>query len=148
MIIFLLLLHYRASFSAVGSFFCSSRRRHTRCALVTGVQTCARPIFGLAAARSLDIDPAVPVVTLATAHPAKFRDAVERATGVRPPLPPRLGNLFDREERYEKLPGDYDAVKAHILAETARGCPAAHPATARRWPGGLRGGRQRRRADR
>jgi len=76
---------------------------------------------GLAAARSLDIDPAVPVVTLATAHPAKFRDAVERATGVRPPLPPRLGNLFDREERYEKLPGDYDAVKAFILAEAARG---------------------------
>ena len=76
---------------------------------------------GLAAARDLDIDPAVPVVTLATAHPAKFRDAVERATGVRPPLPARLGNLFDREERYEKLPSDYDAVKAHILAEAARG---------------------------
>ena len=36
---------------------------------------------GLAAARSLDIDADVPVVTLATAHPAKFRDAVERATG-------------------------------------------------------------------
>ncbi|SKB44415.1 threonine synthase [Sphingopyxis flava] len=76
---------------------------------------------GLAAARDLDIDPAVPVVTLATAHPAKFPDAVERATGVRPPLPARLGNLFDREERYEKLAGDYDAVKAHILAEAARG---------------------------
>ncbi|WP_447762956.1 threonine synthase [Sphingopyxis panaciterrae] len=76
---------------------------------------------GLAAARSLDIDPSVPVVTLATAHPAKFREAVERATGVRPPLPARLGNLFDREERYEKLPGDYDAVKAFVLAEAARG---------------------------
>jgi threonine synthase len=76
---------------------------------------------GLAAARALEIDGDVPVVTLATAHPAKFRDAVERATGVRPPLPPRLGNLFEREERYSKLPGDYDAVKAHILAEVARG---------------------------
>ena len=76
---------------------------------------------GLAAARALDIDADVPVVTLATAHPAKFRDAVERATGVRPALPARLGNLFDREERYEKLPGDYDAVKAHILREAARG---------------------------
>ena len=32
-----------------------------------------------------------------------------------------LGNLFDREERYEKLPGDYDAVKAYILSEVARG---------------------------
>lgn len=76
---------------------------------------------GLAAARALEIDADIPVVTLATAHPAKFREAVERATGVRPPLPARLGNLFDREERYERLPGDYDAVKAFVLAEAARG---------------------------
>jgi threonine synthase len=76
---------------------------------------------GLAAARALDIDADVPVVTLATAHPAKFREAVERATGVRPALPPRLGNLFDREERFTTLPGDYDAVKAFVLAEAARG---------------------------
>ncbi|WP_137869281.1 threonine synthase [Sphingopyxis sp. 2PD] len=76
---------------------------------------------GLAAARALDIDADVPVVTLATAHPAKFREAVERATGVRPPLPARLGNLFEREERFTKLPGDYDAVKAFVLAEAARG---------------------------
>jgi len=76
---------------------------------------------GLAAARQLDIDADIPVVTLATAHPAKFREAVERATGVRPALPARLGNLFDREERYTKLPGDYDAVKAFVLAEAARG---------------------------
>jgi threonine synthase len=76
---------------------------------------------GLAAARALEIDADIPVVTLATAHPAKFRDAVERATGVRPALPPRMGNLFEREERYERLPGDYDAVKAYVLAEAARG---------------------------
>lgn len=76
---------------------------------------------GLAAARALEIDADIPVVTLATAHPAKFREAVERATGVRPALPARLGNLFEREERYTKLPGDYDAVKAFILAEAARG---------------------------
>jgi threonine synthase len=76
---------------------------------------------GLAAARTLEIDADIPVVTLATAHPAKFREAVERATGVRPALPPRLGNLFEREERFTKLPGDYDAVKAFVLAEAARG---------------------------
>jgi threonine synthase len=76
---------------------------------------------GLAAARALDVDADIPVVTLATAHPAKFREAVERATGVRPPLPGRLGNLFDREERYTRLPGDYDAVKAFVLAEATRG---------------------------
>ena len=76
---------------------------------------------GLAAARAAELDADIPIVTLATAHPAKFRDAVERATGVRPPLPARLGNLFEREERYAKLPGDYDAVKAHIMTEAGRG---------------------------
>ena len=73
--------------------------------------------IGLSAARSIDIDPAVPIVTLATAHPAKFRDAVDRATGVRPILPRRIGDLFDREEAYDKLPGDYDAVKEFIIAK-------------------------------
>jgi threonine synthase len=69
---------------------------------------------GLAAALGSDLDPAVPVVTLATAHPAKFRDAVERATGVRPSLPSRIGNLFDREERYARLGAGYDEVTAYI----------------------------------
>ncbi|EQB02984.1 threonine synthase [Sphingobium quisquiliarum P25] len=69
---------------------------------------------GLAAARTLELDPSIPVVTLATAHPAKFRDAVERATGMRPPLPPRMGDLFAREEAYAKLPGTFDAVTAYV----------------------------------
>ena len=44
---------------------------------------------GVAAARrALAHDPATPVIALGTAHPAKFPDAVERATGVRPALPP------------------------------------------------------------
>ncbi|MBL8656886.1 MAG: threonine synthase [Altererythrobacter sp.] len=70
---------------------------------------------GLHAARSLDWAPGVPVVTLATAHPGKFRDAVERATGFRPSLPARVGDLFGREERYVTLPADYDTIRAHIL---------------------------------
>ena len=70
--------------------------------------------IGLAAARRADLAPDVPVVTLATAHPAKFRDAVERATGQRPALPARIGDLFDREERYASLPGTFDAVTAYI----------------------------------
>jgi threonine synthase len=74
--------------------------------------------IGLAAARRAETGDA-PVVTLATAHPAKFRDAVERATGARPALPPRLGDLFDREERYASLPGTYEAVTAYI-AERAQ----------------------------
>ena len=63
---------------------------------------------------------AVPVVTLATAHPAKFGDAVEAAIGVRPALPERLGDLFGREERYDRLTGDYDTVREYV---TARATP-------------------------
>jgi threonine synthase len=77
---------------------------------------------GLAAALELPVDPSVPVVTLATAHPAKFRDAVERATGVRPSLPSRAGDLFGREERYVTLPATFEAVTAYISEHaTARG---------------------------
>ena len=76
--------------------------------------------IGLHAARVAGIDPAVPVVTLATAHPAKFRDAVERATGIRPGLPQRVGDLFAREERYATLSGDYTAI-ADYVAERATG---------------------------
>jgi threonine synthase len=70
--------------------------------------------IGLHAARGADLPSHVPVVTLATAHPAKFRDAVERATGQRPPLPTRVGDLFDREERCAELPGGYADVAEHV----------------------------------
>jgi len=70
--------------------------------------------IGLHAARSAGLPPEVPVVTMATAHPAKFPDAVERATGQRPPLPARIGDLFEREERCVELPGDYAAVAAYV----------------------------------
>jgi threonine synthase len=70
--------------------------------------------IGLAAARSVELPAGVPVVTLATAHPAKFRDAVERASGLRPSLPARVQGLFDREERYATLPADLGAVEAYI----------------------------------
>ena len=56
-----------------------------------------------------------PLVTLATAHPAKFNDAVERAIGVRPGLPPRVGDLFGREEHFTELPGDYEAARKFVL---------------------------------
>jgi threonine synthase len=69
---------------------------------------------GLGAAHAAQVDPAVPMVTLATAHPAKFRDAVERATGVRPSLPSRAGDLFGREERYVTLPATFEAVTAYV----------------------------------
>ncbi len=57
---------------------------------------------------------AVPMVTLATAHPAKFPDAVEAATGIRPALPERMGDLFDRVERVTRVPNDLSALEALI----------------------------------
>jgi threonine synthase len=72
--------------------------------------------IGFHAARTSGLPREVPVVTLATAHPAKFPDAVERATGQRPELPARVGDLFDREERCAELPGDYAAVADYVAA--------------------------------
>jgi len=53
-------------------------------------------------------------VTLATAHPAKFPDAVERATGVRPPLPAHLADLFDLPEHVTRMPNDLAAVQEFV----------------------------------
>lgn len=74
---------------------------------------------GLGAAGRLARDPLVPLVCLATADPAKFPDAVEAATGVRPPLPRPLVDLFDRPERCDVLADDLDAVRAYIAARVA-----------------------------
>lgn len=73
---------------------------------------------GMVAARKVAADPAVPTVVLATAHPAKFPDAVEAATGTRPALPLWLGDLMTREERITHLPNEQAAVEAHVLAKT------------------------------
>ena len=73
---------------------------------------------GYSAARK--IEGAAPMVTLATAHPAKFPDAVEAATGIRPALPARLADLMHRPERYDFLPGTLDAVSAYINASNGK----------------------------
>ena len=76
---------------------------------------------GLAAARAARTDPSVPMVVLATAHPAKFPDAVEAATGVRPPLPEHLSDLFDRPEKFDTYPNDFETVRGAIEATLDRG---------------------------
>jgi threonine synthase len=62
-----------------------------------------------------------PMIAFACAHPAKFPDAVERATGIRPALPPALGELLERRERVVVLPNDLGAVARFIRAH-ARCC--------------------------
>lgn len=62
----------------------------------------------------------VPMVTLATAHPAKFPDAVERATGKHPQLPAHLSNLFDLPEKVNPISNDLLAVQSAVSAFTQR----------------------------
>ena len=69
---------------------------------------------GYAVAQQHRRDPGVPMVVLATAHPAKFPDAVQKATGERPTLPPRMADLFQRTERVDGLPNDIEALKELI----------------------------------
>jgi threonine synthase len=59
----------------------------------------------------------IPMLTMATAHPAKFPDAVERATGIRPGLPEHLSNLFDLPEFTTQLPNDLAIVEAFVAAQ-------------------------------
>jgi len=56
----------------------------------------------------------VPMITLATAHPAKFPQAVEAATGLHPALPPRMADLFDRPERVTPVANDLAAIETLI----------------------------------
>ena len=72
---------------------------------------------GIAAARATPLPAGVDKICIATAHPAKFPDAVEAATGVRPPLPERLASLTSLPERCAALPADADALR-RTIAET------------------------------
>ncbi|MGN7869842.1 threonine synthase [Paracoccus sp. 22332] len=80
----------------------------------TGEILCPHSAVGVAVAHQ-HVEPGVPMVTLATAHPAKFPDAVEAAIGVRPPLPPHMAGLFDLAERVTRVENDVQALKSLIL---------------------------------
>ncbi|SFS22022.1 threonine synthase [Yoonia litorea] len=60
-----------------------------------------------------------PMVTLATAHPAKFPDAVKAASGVAAPLPPRMADLYDRSERLTRVANDLSAIQSLIKERIA-----------------------------
>ncbi|MEO0966213.1 MAG: threonine synthase [Planctomycetota bacterium] len=97
------------------------RTVHDRCDLLIDPHT-ATGVYAVEVLKD-DIPRGTPVVTLATAHPAKFPDAVEQATGLRPPLPDHLADLYEREERYERLPNDLPAVMHRIDAHAAAPTP-------------------------
>ncbi len=84
------------------------RELHAR----TGETVCPHTAVGVKVAGEIATDS--PMVTLATAHPAKFPDAVEAATGRRPALPPRMADLFDRPERMVEVPNDLSKIQSLI----------------------------------
>jgi threonine synthase len=91
------------------------RRLHAECGYLADPHSA----IGIAAARAHPVA-GVPMIAMATAHPAKFPDAMERATGSRPPLPPRLADLYDRPEIFTRLPNDLAKIQAQVRALALR----------------------------
>jgi threonine synthase len=102
-------------------------RTYARSGLVIDPHTAVAVAAAEAALRQpgAEEDGAVPMVALASAHPAKFPEAVARATGVRPALPPALGDLLERRERILVLPNDLGMLKTFIRAQAQRTRSAA-----------------------
>jgi threonine synthase len=90
-----------------------------RAATQMGEVLCPHSAVGVQVAQAFT--GATPLVTLATAHPAKFPDAVEAATGQRPALPERMADLFDRPERVARVENDLAAIEAVIEARIPEG---------------------------
>jgi threonine synthase len=89
----------------------------------TGIVLDPHSAVAVAAARARRVDRGVPMVALATAHPAKFPDAVERAIGKKPEMPPRLAEVLHLPERAPQLPNALAAVEDYVRAH-ARAVPA------------------------
>jgi threonine synthase len=87
------------------------RRMDAECGMVVDPHTAV----GLSVARRF-VRPEAPMVSLATAHPAKFPDAVEKATGKRPALPVSLAGLMEAKEDYPRLANDFGAVRDFVLS--------------------------------
>ncbi|HEU4838570.1 MAG TPA: threonine synthase [Micavibrio sp.] len=89
------------------------------CYKETGYMIDPHTAVGLSAAWSAERDSAVPLVALACAHPAKFPDAVEKATGIRPPLPAHMADLYDRKEKFTVLPNDQTQLQDFVRKNTS-----------------------------
>ncbi|MBT8476318.1 MAG: threonine synthase, partial [Alphaproteobacteria bacterium] len=93
----------------------------TRALATTGELLCPHSAVGVdVAERHLQSAPATPMITLATAHPAKFPDAVEAATGIRPPLPNRMSDLYERNERVVRIDNSLSAIETLIEERIAK----------------------------
>ena len=116
----------RAEFDAIRTDEAATQAEMARSYRDTGHILDPHTAVGVSAARrALANDPATPMVVLGTAHPAKFPDAVERATGQHPPLPPHMADLMTRPERINRLPNDLAAVQRFIREHAATAMKAS-----------------------
>ena len=83
----------------------------------TGEVLCPHSAVGVSVAEAYS--GSTPMITLATAHPAKFPDAVEAAIGIRPALPPHMSDLLDRPERVTRVENDLKAIQSLIRERIA-----------------------------
>lgn len=86
---------------------------------LSGQLFCPHSVIGVESARVDSHFGRIPFVSLATAHPAKFPDAVEAASGKYPALPERLSDLMEREERFDALDNDETGLKNYIAKALA-----------------------------
>jgi threonine synthase len=107
----------------LGSLFTSQRvSDEETCEVIAGVYRDSEYLLdphsaiGFKAARDCCADPATPMITLATAHPAKFPDAIQQAGAGAAPLPQHMADLFEREERFTVVANELEAVQAHMAA--------------------------------
>ncbi|WP_020176684.1 threonine synthase [Methyloferula stellata] len=109
----------RAEFDAASANETETTAEIARVYQETGSLVDPHTAVGVHAARkALAAKPGTPVIALATAHPAKFPDAIEKATGERPALPAHLADLFERKERFAILPNDQAAVESFIRSHS------------------------------
>jgi len=80
---------------------------------------CPHTAVGVKVAEETRRGDKAPMITLATAHPAKFPAAVEQASGIHPPLPPRMSDLYDRPERVTRIANDLATIEDHIRGHIA-----------------------------
>lgn len=79
--------------------------------------------IGIAAARANSPEVGIAMVAMATAHPAKFSEAMKAAVGFASPLPGRLADLYDRKEQYRVVPAEVAAIKAAIRGVVSASLP-------------------------
>ncbi|KAB0264520.1 threonine synthase [Microvirga brassicacearum] len=109
------LARIRAEFSATAVDEAGVAAEMAESYRATGYVLDPHSAVGTSAGRALlQSRPETPVIALSTAHPAKFPEAVERATGLRPPLPPHMADLMTRDETFTVLPHDQKTVETFI----------------------------------